>query len=207
MNEKPLREHIRQHYQAQRLPAQTQERLAAMVLRASAAPGGRWGRSYASWIGVAAAVVLLALNVYLGQRLRSAEALAHALRVQLERGDGTVDGNQALPGPRFVAVRTFATQCPMCRGTQAVFDALRSEFADRPVAFVALDASTEKTCAADERLAQCLGVDWATGICRECCAIRLLDRKEQKVLAMQGAIGDEGALRSALVAALDQPAP
>lgn len=166
MSQDDLRRQIERHYAAQGLHAARLERLARMDAGPLAAQLAAWRTPARSWALVAAMIVLLGGNVYFG------------LRSQRAWNPPNVDAGARTPalvvtGPRFVALRSFASRCPHCGQTLAPFQDLERRFGSRGVLFVSREVGDAGAPERSSELCAALGVKDAPP---RCCEIRLIDR-------------------------------
>lgn len=210
MSLKSLRQHVREHYAGQDLSAGKLVELAALA-RAEARPAktpgllGRLGP-----VGALAAAVLIALNAWSLAMWRSAQAEARqaieevsvlrAAQAELARrvngrGDGSRRPATEPTLPRYVVVRSMLDNCPYCGGLQGQFDALEREYSGENVAFITLNNTAPNLRDEGELRSRVFGIDWALPQCRDCCAIRLLDRQEHRIAAAGYSFGPPGKLR------------
>jgi hypothetical protein len=141
-----------------------------------------------------AAVVLLgAATLHYAYRAQQAEERLERLLASTQ-----TDATNGASSPRFIAVRTHAAGCPMCERTLAAFEALRKEFANAGVVFVTFEVASPDDQHVTESLARALGVEWALPACENCCAVRLLDREAECVVATQQAFEETDVLRAEL---------
>ncbi len=210
MSLKSLRQHVHDHYAGQDLPAGKLAELASLA-QAEARPAktsgllGRLGP-----LGALAAAVLIALNAWSLSMWQGAEsdakraeqeaAAIRAAQADLPRraGASTSDPTRAATAPalpRYVVVRSKLDNCPYCPGLQSQFDELERDFAGKDVAFVTLNNTTPGLRDEGQVRSHLYGIDWALPQCRDCCAIRLLDRQEHRIAAAGYSFGPPGKLR------------
>ncbi len=94
----------------------------------------------------------------------------------------------AADSPRYVAVCVSSNKCTHCEDTRRLFHKLIEQHGADNVMFVSLDVSSPAERKQSERLACEMGLNWATGECGKCCAIRLFDRHEKQLVATQFAL-------------------
>lgn len=146
---------------------------------------------FTACVGWAAAIVLGAFSVWTYRSLGESQQSIVELRrqVAIDKAQFAAVKKQAEnPWPRFVALRLASADCPYCEKTHALFDELERDHAARGVYFATVDPASPEGKAELAKLFRNLKIDWASSACQQCCAVRLLDRKEQRVAASQVAL-------------------
>lgn len=201
MSETAFARAMREHHDRQSMPEPlvgALERLTSAYVESAPRPA-RDAYRLSRALGWAAALILAVFSAQAWWRLEHAELRLAGLQQDLGAAQQRLAALETGPAPdwpRFVAVRLAASDCPYCEKTRAVFDELAREYALQDVLFVTLDPATS---AGQGRVAQVLRdlrLDWARTDCQQCCAVRLLDRRQRTVAATQLALAPSDAFRS-----------
>lgn len=143
------------------------------------------------WMGWAAAVLLAVLSVQSFQSLNASRREIAELRSAAAANNArlaALEDQARNSWPRFVALRLASAECPFCEKTRALFSELERENAAHGVFFATIDPASPEGKAQLARFFSDLKIDWAAPACKQCCAVRLLDRKERRVAASQVAL-------------------
>ncbi len=179
MNQDQIDQQLKDHYHGlSPRPETTQHLLSAAVQggenrRSRPVTSTRPGRP-GQWLGLAAGVALLLVGTGYVAFLLGASTHPAPLRPAVQ-GDAL---------PDLVAVRLYAEWCGRCPAVTPVFDEMREKYGNRPVVFLTLDLTDENTKRQSKYHAAALGIEWVYEEPFESGMIKLLDRRQHKVLAV-----------------------
>lgn len=118
------------------------------------------------------------------------------------RGQST-DAPTSSRGPRLVAVRIQADWCVRCPLIAPTYEELIKEHASEPLLFVTLDITDDERRRQSQRLVESLGIDEVFEAPFESGMIKLIDRRDERVLSVLTDRAQKQNLEIVLAKALD----